>query len=62
MTDKVGAVSFDITDEAAVAAGVAHAEATYGPLDILVNNAGIQHRVPCWNSTSPTGTGCSPPT
>ena len=44
--DKVGAVSFDITAEDAVAAGVAHAEATYGPLDILVNNAGIQHRVP----------------
>ncbi|WP_285241627.1 SDR family oxidoreductase [Pseudarthrobacter sp. MEB009] len=43
--DRVGAVSFDITDEAAVAAGVADAEATYGPLDILVNNAGIQHRV-----------------
>ena len=44
--DRVGAVSFDITSEDAVAAGVAHAEATYGPLDILVNNAGIQHRVP----------------
>ena len=45
---KVGAVSFDITDEDAVAAGVAQAEAAYGPLDILVNNAGIQHRCPCW--------------
>jgi len=44
--DTVGTVSFDITDEDAVAAGVADAEATYGPLDILVNNAGIQHRVP----------------
>lgn len=44
--DRVGAVSFDITDEDAVAGGVADAEATYGPLDILVNNAGIQHRVP----------------
>lgn len=44
--DKVGAVSFDVTSAEAVAAGVAYAEATYGPLDILVNNAGIQHRVP----------------
>lgn len=42
---RVGAVSFDITSEEAVAAGIAEAEA-YGPLDILVNNAGIQHRVP----------------
>jgi gluconate 5-dehydrogenase len=44
--DKVGAVSFDITHEDAVTAGISHAEATFGPLDILVNNAGIQHRVP----------------
>ncbi|MFB0839356.1 SDR family oxidoreductase [Arthrobacter sp. E44] len=44
--DKVGAVSFDITAEGQVAAGVAEAEATFGALDILVNNAGIQHRVP----------------
>ncbi|MFP3459984.1 SDR family oxidoreductase [Arthrobacter globiformis] len=44
--DKVGAVSFDITSEEAVAAGVAEAEDAFGPLDILVNNAGIQHRVP----------------
>lgn len=44
--DRIGAASFDITNEDAVAAGVARAEATYGPLDILVNNAGIQHRVP----------------
>lgn len=44
--DKVGAVSFDITSEEAVAAGVAEAEEAFGPLDILVNNAGIQHRVP----------------
>ncbi|MBT2250766.1 SDR family oxidoreductase [Arthrobacter sp. BHU FT2] len=44
--EKVGAVSFDITNEDAVKAGLAEAEAAYGPLDILVNNAGIQHRVP----------------
>jgi len=35
-------VAFDVTDEDAVAGGIASA----GPLDILVNNAGIQHREP----------------
>ncbi|WP_045731542.1 SDR family oxidoreductase [Pseudarthrobacter chlorophenolicus] len=43
---KVGSVSFDITSEPAVSAGIAQAEESFGPLDILVNNAGIQHRVP----------------
>ena len=33
-------VAFDVTDRAAVAAGVAEAEAALGPIDILVNNAG----------------------
>jgi gluconate 5-dehydrogenase len=33
---------FDVTDPAAVAAGVA----ALGPLDIVVNNAGVQHREP----------------
>ncbi|WP_026554485.1 SDR family oxidoreductase [Arthrobacter sp. 35W] len=42
---QVAAVAFDITDEAAVAAGIAHVEEQVGPLEILVNNAGIQHRV-----------------
>jgi gluconate 5-dehydrogenase len=40
------AVAFDVTDEAAVDAGVAQVESTIGPIDILVNNAGMQHRSP----------------
>ncbi len=40
----VHAVAFDVSDEQAVAAGVAVAEETAGPLRILVNNAGLQHR------------------
>lgn len=40
-----GAV-FDVTDAAAVEAGVARIEAEIGPIDILVNNAGMQHRGP----------------
>jgi gluconate 5-dehydrogenase len=40
-----GAV-FDVTDSAAVRAGVAKIEAEIGPIDILVNNAGIQRRAP----------------
>ena len=38
--------AFDVTDQAAVLAGVAHIEAERGPIDILVNNAGIQRRAP----------------
>ncbi|MGY3446549.1 MULTISPECIES: SDR family NAD(P)-dependent oxidoreductase [unclassified Bradyrhizobium] len=34
------AVSLDVTDESAVAKGVAQIEAQAGPIDILVNNAG----------------------
>ncbi|MEO8689726.1 MAG: SDR family oxidoreductase [Solirubrobacteraceae bacterium] len=41
---RVHHVTFDVTDRAAVDAGVAAVEAELGPLDILVNNAGIQHR------------------
>jgi gluconate 5-dehydrogenase len=37
---------FDVTDQAAVSAGVAKIEAEIGPLAILVNNAGIQRRGP----------------
>ncbi len=37
---------FDVTDTAAVAAGIARIEADAGPIDILVNNAGIQRRAP----------------
>jgi gluconate 5-dehydrogenase len=42
----VHAVAFDVTDAAAVDAGVREAEDTAGPLDILVNNAGTMHREP----------------
>jgi gluconate 5-dehydrogenase len=35
---------FDVTDSAAVEAGVADAERGAGPIDILVNNAGLQIR------------------
>lgn len=40
------AVAFDVTDAAAVQAGVARIEAEVGAIDILVNNAGMQHRSP----------------
>lgn len=43
---SVATAAFDVTDAAAVEAGVARAEAEAGPLDILVNNAGIQRRAP----------------
>jgi gluconate 5-dehydrogenase len=38
------AIAFDVTDAAAVEAGVAAIEADIGAIDILVNNAGMQHR------------------
>ena len=38
--------AFDVTDGAAVRAGVARIEGEIGPIDILVNNAGIQRRMP----------------
>jgi gluconate 5-dehydrogenase len=37
---------FDVTDPAAVEAGVAGIERDVGAIDILVNNAGIQRRMP----------------
>ncbi len=37
---------FDVTDHAAVEAGIAAIEAAHGPLHILVANAGIMRRVP----------------
>jgi gluconate 5-dehydrogenase len=40
------AVLFDVTDEAAVIAGVAEAQGKLGRIDILVNNAGLQQRGP----------------
>ncbi len=39
----VAAACFDVTDEAAVAAGIAGLDAA-GGINILVNNAGMQHR------------------
>ena len=40
------AVSFDVTDQAAVRDGVAAMVAEHGVPDVLVNNAGIQRRAP----------------
>ena len=37
---------FDVTDPAAVTAGVARIEDEIGPIDILVNNAGLTRRIP----------------
>ena len=37
-------MAFDVTDAAAVEAGVAAVESEIGAIDILVNNAGMQHR------------------
>jgi gluconate 5-dehydrogenase len=42
----VHTAAFDVTDAAAVGAGVARIEAEVGPIDILVNNAGMQRRAP----------------
>ena len=38
--------SFDVTDPAAVFAGIAGIEDGMGPIDILISNTGIQHRAP----------------
>ena len=40
--DRALAVAMDVTDEAAVNAGVARAVAAFGAIDVLVSNAGIQ--------------------
>ena len=42
----VRVAAFDVTDAAAVEAGIAAVETDIGPIDILVNNAGMQHRAP----------------
>jgi gluconate 5-dehydrogenase len=41
---QVETAVFDVTNAAAVQAGVARIEAEIGAIDILVNNAGMQHR------------------
>jgi gluconate 5-dehydrogenase len=41
-----GICAFDVTDEAAVEAGVADIESRIGPIDILFNNSGITVRRP----------------
>jgi gluconate 5-dehydrogenase len=43
---KVSIAAFDVTDHAAVEAGVATIESETGPIDILINNAGMQKRAP----------------
>ncbi len=43
---QVHVASFDVTDSAAVSAGIAGIESSVGPLDICVNNAGMQRRAP----------------
>jgi gluconate 5-dehydrogenase len=40
----VETAAFDVTDAAAVDAGIARIEQDIGAIDILVNNAGMQHR------------------
>jgi gluconate 5-dehydrogenase len=42
----VHAVPFDVTDAAAVSAGIERIETDIGPIEILVNNAGMQFRAP----------------
>ncbi|MDW5288279.1 gluconate 5-dehydrogenase [Formosa sp. PL04] len=37
---------FNVTDEAAVIAGITQIESEVGPIDILINNAGIIKRIP----------------
>ncbi|MFC5929587.1 SDR family oxidoreductase [Cryobacterium melibiosiphilum] len=44
--ERVFSRAFDVTDAAAVTAGINWVEETVGALRILVNNAGVQHRVP----------------
>jgi gluconate 5-dehydrogenase len=41
---RVSVAAFDVTNEAAVTAGIQRIEQDIGPLDILVNNAGMQFR------------------
>jgi len=45
------ALSFDVTDEAAVEAGLATAVERFGPVDILINNAGAAESTPFGRTT-----------
>jgi gluconate 5-dehydrogenase len=42
--NRVRTAGFDVTDSAAVTAGIARIEDEIGPIGILVNNTGVQHR------------------
>jgi gluconate 5-dehydrogenase len=42
----VNTAAFDVTDQQAVAEGIARIEREVGPIEILINNAGIQRRMP----------------
>ena len=44
--------AFDVTDEAAVTAGIEAIERDTGPIDILVNNTGVQIRAPLQDFTT----------
>jgi len=45
-TSRIDTAVFDVTDAAAVNAGIEQIESSIAPIDILVNNAGIQRRAP----------------
>ncbi|MFE2316450.1 SDR family oxidoreductase [Streptomyces sp. NPDC059441] len=42
--NRVRTAAFDVTNSAAVTAGIARIEDEIGPIGILVNNTGVQHR------------------
>jgi 3-hydroxybutyrate dehydrogenase len=50
--DEAQAVSFDVTDEAAVEEGLTTATEHFGPVDILINNAGVADSSPFARTTS----------
>lgn len=49
---NVHAIGFDVTDEAAVQAGITRIEQEIGALDVLVNNTGVQIRGPLEHFTT----------
>src|ERR671928_1126731 len=52
--DAAQAVTFDVTDEAAIEAGLATATERFGPVDILVNSAGAAKSSPFGSTTIET--------